>query len=163
MGVQIVHDKVPALGSGIGLYGMLDVMGEVFVAPTVTTGRSDAFPRGHVQVEDESQCAVTLIVEFSMLRLAGHAPLISRTGLTRRHGHSGMHPLQRLYSSHFIRADGPFSFTSSLYRLRVDIADISDLLLSLFVRYFGEPITDLMGFEVDFVEETSASGVRRYC
>ena len=72
-----------------------------------------------------------------------------------------MFSFQSLHPGHFVIADNPLALLSQLGGLLIDGIDIFVLALKLVIVLAGEPVTDLMRFEIGlFLKDVRRDGPR---
>jgi hypothetical protein len=114
MNVQLINDKEPR-GLWIGGNSLGDMPRKVFFRPAWShRGRHD-FPRGDVEVGDQT---LRPVAQIFILRTLDHAWL---------HGQGGGRPLQRLYPGFLIRTDDMPPLLGDGWRVLIDLAHRSHL------------------------------------
>ena len=89
MGVELISDKDPG-GVRIGLDGLGDVSGKVGFGARGSNAGSDDLSSGHIQIGDQTLCAVSVVFKFLSL------------DVTRLHGQRRVETFEGLDAGHLI-------------------------------------------------------------
>ncbi len=115
MRVELIGDEDPG-GLWIGLDGLHDVSGKVGKGRVSVRYWGHDLPGGHVEVGNQTLCAMPLVFEFLALDV---------TGLD---GQGGVQMLQRLDANHFIGTHHMCALRSKRWCCLINLAHRADLL-----------------------------------
>ena len=136
MNVEIVHHNMPASNKRLYLDGVLDVIEKVSFVPSTTRRSGANLATGNVKIDDE--CLRTVPDILKLLILYRPPP----------YWQFGMLTFQGLHTTQFISTDHAFAFLDQLGRLPIQVIDIFNFLVELFVMNFRQPIAHQMGLKV---------------
>src|SRR2546429_2240540 len=144
MDVEVVTDKMPTGGLGIGGHHRLDMGQKICLGPRGASIRSHDLSCYHISTDNEGACAMANILEFASL----HFPWSQRQ--------SRMFALKGLHTGQFIRAHCAFSLFGQLWSLPIDLTDHRNGCFSLRISRRGQPIADQMRLEIPFFNTRAA-------
>jgi hypothetical protein len=144
MNVEVVTDKMPAGGLGIGGHDRLHMGQKILLRPRGSSVGSHDLSAHHISTEDEGTGAVAGIFKLASLHFSG----------SQRQ--SGVLTLQGLDPGEFIRADRSFALFGQLWSLSIDLTDRPDGFFFLRVRRRSQPVADQMRLESVFFNKRAA-------
>src|SRR6266849_4260514 len=144
MDVEVVTDKMPAGGLGIGGHDGLHMGQKILLCARGSSVGSHDLSGHHISTEDEGTGAVTGVLELASLHFSG----------SQRQ--SGVLTLQGLNPGQFIRADRAFALFGQLWSLSIDLTDRPHGFFFLRVRWRSQPVADQMRLQSVFFNKRAA-------
>ena len=149
MDVEIVHYKMPASNKRLRLDGALDMVEKVRLVPGATRGSRTNLPPGDVKVDDERLRAVPDVLILLVFYPA------------RSQWQCGLLAFQGLHTTQFIGAHHAFAFLDQLWRLTIQLIDVFNFLIELFIMNIRQPVPYQMWFEITlFLKASPRAGAR---
>src|SRR6266516_4438026 len=128
MDVEIVTDKMPAGGLGIGGNDGLHMRQEIFLGARGSTERSHNLSADHIPTQDEGACAMA-----NRLKLAS-------LDLSRSQRQPWVFALESLDPGQFIGTHAAFSPFGPRFRLLIHLASRHNRFIAMRIDRWGEPI-----------------------
>jgi len=121
MRVEAIHHQMPLRGVGVSGDQRLEVGQKVGFRARIAYRTFRNAPGGDIKTGNQGLGAMTGIFKLLPLTLTGSHRLVGST------------PFQGLNAGHLINGEGAFAALRSLYRTQVEVTDVFDLLIKLWV------------------------------
>jgi len=136
MSVEIIRDKVPLANREIRLYPAANMCGEILLGARRLCPGSNDFAHSNIKVENERQGSMTDVLKLTPLNFS------------RTHRQPWIFSFQCLDTRHFINAFESFTLLAAFSGLLITSIDVVYFFVKSLIRFWRQPISNLMGLEI---------------